>query len=115
MPLDRRPIEQMISDVGAEAFQRLARLFETETRAAIDDMGRILGDQDWRELGRQAHSLKNSAASFGLADLAVVAIALERAADAAKASDAAESVARLQGMVEGELRELDASLRALQA
>lgn len=111
MPLDRRPIDQMITDVGEEAFQRLVRLFETETRDAVVEMRRVLTEADWRELGRQAHSLKHSTASFGLSDLAAVALALESAADAAEADSAAEQVARLEQRVDGELAALEAALR----
>jgi HPt (histidine-containing phosphotransfer) domain-containing protein len=113
MPLDRRPIEQMIADVGEAAFQRLALLFETETRQAVVEMRRRLGAQDWGELGRQAHSLKNSTASFGLAELSVVALALERAADAAQSAKAAALVAHLEQVIVGELGELDAVLDGL--
>ncbi|HVY98998.1 MAG TPA: Hpt domain-containing protein [Dongiaceae bacterium] len=115
MPLDRRPIEQMIADVGGAAFQRLARLFEAETRDAVKEMRRLLAAQDWRELGRQAHSLKHATASFGLVDMAEAAYALERAADAVRPDDAAALVARLERMIAGELGELDAALRALDA
>ncbi|MES1151908.1 MAG: Hpt domain-containing protein [Dongia sp.] len=115
MPLDRRPIEQMIADVGEAAFQRLARLFEAETRDAVVEMRRLLTAQDWRELGRQAHSLKNATASFGLADLSIVAAALEVAADAGRGEEAARLVAHLEQLVAKELEELDSALRALQA
>jgi HPt (histidine-containing phosphotransfer) domain-containing protein len=115
MPLDRRPIDQMIADVGEEAFHRLARLFESETREAVIEMRRLLGIQDWRELGRQAHSLKHATASFGLTGLAETAFALERAADAAKPDEAARWVGRLERTVAGELAELDRTLRALDA
>jgi HPt (histidine-containing phosphotransfer) domain-containing protein len=113
MPLDRAPIEQMIADVGAEAFQRLARLFEEETRQAVVEMRRLLAVADWRELGRQAHSLKHSTASFGLDELAAVALALETAADASNARDSATRVGQLEKVVDGELGELDLALRAL--
>src|SRR5689334_22458309 len=113
MPLDRRPIDQMIADVGGEAFQRLARLFQEETRAAIVEMRRLLGVEDWRELGRQAHSLKHSTASFGLVDLAALALALETAADASDAKESAARIAQLEDMVGRELGELDLTLRAL--
>lgn len=115
MPLDRRPIEQMIADVGEVAFQRLAHLFETETRDTVAEMRRLLGGQDWRELGRQAHSLKHATASFGLADLAEAAYGLESAADAMKADEAKVLVARLEQIIAGELGELDSALRDLQA
>ena len=114
MPLDRRPIEQMIADVGEAAFQRLARLFESETRDAVTEMRRALTAQDWRELGRQAHSLKHATASFGLADLAETAFGLERAADSAKADEAAALVAHLEQMIAGELGELDAAMRGFE-
>src|SRR3954468_15384585 len=113
MPLDRAPIEQMIADVGAEAFQRLARLFEEETRAAVAEMRRRLEVQDWRELGRQAHSLKHATASFGLVDLAAVALALETAADSSNANESAVRVGQLEKTIEGELGALDLTLRAL--
>jgi hypothetical protein len=115
MPLDRRPIDQMIVDVGEAAFQRLARLFEAESREAVVEMRRLLEIEDWCELGRQAHSLKTATASFGLGDLAAIAMALEQAADTAKAGEAARSVGRLEQMITGELGELDLALRALGA
>lgn len=113
MPLDRRPIEQMIADVGEAAFQRLARLFEAESRDAVVEMRRLLEKQDWRELGRQAHSLKHATASFGLSDLSAAAHALERAADAVEADEAAALVVRLEQMIGAELDEFDRALRAL--
>jgi HPt (histidine-containing phosphotransfer) domain-containing protein len=113
MALDRRPIEQMIADVGEEAFQRLARLFESETREAVIEMRRLVQVPDWRELGRQAHSLKHSTSSFGLDDLAAVAYALEGAADAGMGEKAAELLAHLEQVIEEELGAFDRTLRAL--
>ena len=113
MPLDRRPIEQMITDVGAEAFQRLARLFAAETRAAVGEMQRLSAAGDWRELGRQAHSLKNSTASFGLVELSAIARALEAAADAGQAASATALVERLEKDVETEIAALDRVVTAL--
>jgi HPt (histidine-containing phosphotransfer) domain-containing protein len=103
----------MIADVGEEAFQRLARLFESETRGAVVEMRRLLGIQDWRELGRQAHSLKHSTASFGLTDLAAAALALETAADASNAKESAARVEQLEAMAEEELAELQDAQRSL--
>ena len=80
MRIDRRPIDQMVLDVGGEAFQRLARLFEDETRGAVVALRALLIAEDWRELGRQAHSLKHATSSFGLIDLAALAALIEKAA-----------------------------------
>ena len=115
MPLDRRPIEQMVSDVGPEAFQRLAALFGAETRTAVGEMARLLARRDWRELGRQAHSLKNSTASFGLADLAETARLLETAADSGHGEEAATQVTALQDTLAESLAELDRFVREIGA
>jgi HPt (histidine-containing phosphotransfer) domain-containing protein len=115
MPLDRRPIDQMVLDVGDDAFQRLARLFEEETRGAVVALRSLLGTQDWRELGRQAHSLKHSTSSFGLIDLAALAAQIERAADAQKGAEAEAQLVVLEAEVDGELAALDRVLRAIEA
>ena len=114
MAIDRAPIDQMILDVGAPAFRRLALLFAEETRGAVADIRRLLDAQDWRELGRQAHSLKNSTASFGLAALSATALLLERAADAAEAEAAAEQVGILETSTVAELAALETLLKRIE-
>ena len=113
MAIDRAPIDQMILDVGAPAFRRLALLFVEETRGAVVEIRRLLDAQDWRELGRQAHSLKNSTASFGLTALSATALLLERAADAGEAEAAAEQVGTLEVSAVAELAALEALLNGL--
>jgi HPt (histidine-containing phosphotransfer) domain-containing protein len=113
MAIDRRPIDQMVLDVGGDAFQRLARLFEEETRGTVVALRSLLGTQDWRELGRQAHSLKHSTSSFGLADLAGLAALIEKAADAHRAAEVEAQLALLEGTVDSDLAELDRLLREI--
>jgi HPt (histidine-containing phosphotransfer) domain-containing protein len=113
MGLDRRPIDQMVLDVGGDAFQRLARLFEEETRGAVVALRSLLGAQDWRELGRQAHSLKHATSSFGLTDLAAIAALIEKAADAHRGADAEVQLALLEAEVDSHLAELDRVLKAI--
>jgi|SRR6185295_14612888 len=115
MGVDRRPIDQMVLDVGGDAFQRLARLFEEETRAAVVALRSLLGTQDWRELGRQAHSLKHSTSSFGLTELAAIAALIEKAADAHRGAEADTHVTLLEAEVDVDLAELDRVLRAIDA
>jgi HPt (histidine-containing phosphotransfer) domain-containing protein len=115
MPVDRRPIDQMVLDVGGDAFQRLARLFEEETRGAVVALRSLLGTQDWRELGRQAHSLKHSTSSFGLTDLAALAALIEKAADAHRGADAEVQLALLEAEVDVDLAELDRVLATIDA
>jgi HPt (histidine-containing phosphotransfer) domain-containing protein len=113
MRLDRRPIDQMVLDVGGEAFQRLARLFEDETRGAVVALRTLLIAQDWRELGRQAHSLKHATSSFGLNGLAASATLIEEAADAHKGAEAGAQLAVLEAEVDADLAELDRLLRTI--
>jgi HPt (histidine-containing phosphotransfer) domain-containing protein len=115
MGLDRRPIDQMVLDVGGEAFQRLARLFEEETRGAVVALRSLLDARDWRELGRQAHSLKHATGSFGLTDLAAIAALIEKAADARRGADAEVQLALLEAQVDGDLAELDLVLKTIDA
>jgi HPt (histidine-containing phosphotransfer) domain-containing protein len=115
MAVDRRPLDQMVLDVGAEAFQRLAHLFEDETRGAVAALRALLTAQDWRELGRQAHSLKHATSSFGLTELAAIAARIERAADARLPAEAEDWVAALEARADAELTVLDGLLKAIDA
>jgi HPt (histidine-containing phosphotransfer) domain-containing protein len=115
MGVDRRPIDQMVLDVGGEAFQRLARLFEEETRGAVVALRSLLGTRDWRELGRQAHSLKHSTSSFGLAELAAMSALIEKAADGHQGADAETQLALLEAEVDADLAELDRVLKTIAA
>lgn len=115
MGVDRRPIDQMVLDVGGDAFQRLARLFEEETRGAAVALRALLNDQDWRELGRQAHSLKHATSSFGLNELASMAALIEHAADLHKSAEAEMQLALLEAAVDADLAELDRVLKTIDA
>lgn len=115
MRIDRRPIDQMVLDVGGEAFQRLARLFEDETRGAVVALRAVLTAEDWRELGRQAHSLKHATSSFGLTRLAEIAAAIEKAADGRQGAEAAAQLAVLEAEADGDLAALDRLLKAIDA
>jgi len=106
MAVDRRPIDQMVLDVGPEAFQRLVKLFDEETRGVVLELRRLFAAQDWRELGRQAHSLKHATSSFGLVELAEIAAQIEKAADALQPIEAGEQLTRLETCTAGELKRL---------
>ncbi len=75
----------------------------------------LLGTQDWRELGRQAHSLKHATSSFGLTDLAAIAARIETAADAQRGAEAEALLAVLEAEADGDLAELDRVLRTMAA
>src|SRR3569623_1156082 len=115
MEVDRRPIDQMVLDVGGDAFQRLARLFEEETRGAVVALRSLLGTRDWRDLGRQAHSLKHATSSFGLTELAGLAALIEQAADAHRDAEAEIQLARLEAAVDADLAALEDVLKTIGA
>jgi HPt (histidine-containing phosphotransfer) domain-containing protein len=115
MAIDRRPIDQMVLDVGAEAFQRLVLLFEDETRGVVVALRTLLDAADWRELGRQAHSLKHATSSFGLTGLAAIAARIEAAADAHQPAAAGEHLAALEAAADGELADLSRLLKTIAA
>lgn len=115
MAIDRRPIEQMRLDVGVDAFRQLVRLFDEETRGVLVALRSVLDAQDWRELGRQAHSLKHATGSFGLTRLAELAAGIEKAADAGRAAEAEAQLALLEAEADGDLAELDQVLKAIGA
>jgi HPt (histidine-containing phosphotransfer) domain-containing protein len=97
MSFNRPIVDQMILDVGGEAFCRLAKLFIEETAAELDAIdGLAASMRDLRELGRRAHSLKNSAGSFGLVDLAAAARDLEAASDSEDLRYATQTAKRLR-------------------
>jgi HPt (histidine-containing phosphotransfer) domain-containing protein len=115
MAVDRRPIDQMVLDVGGDAFQRLARLFEEETRGVVVALRTLINDHDWRELGRQAHSLKHATSSFGLVDLAAVAALIEEAAEMQRGAEAEMQLALLEAAVDADLAELERVLKTIDA
>lgn len=107
MPFNRPIVDQMIQDVGGAAFCRLAKLFIEETAGELDAIDRLAASlQDMRELGRRAHSLKNAAASFGLADLAAAARDLEAASDAANSQTAQKAATGLRAICAAGMPEL---------
>lgn len=105
----------MVLDVGGDAFQRLARLFEEETRGVVVALRTLINDHDWRELGRQAHSLKHATSSFGLVDLAAVAALIEEAAEMQRGAEAEMQLALLEAAVDADLAELERVLKTIDA
>jgi HPt (histidine-containing phosphotransfer) domain-containing protein len=75
----------------------------------------VLVAKDWRELGRQAHSLKHATSSFGLTGLAAIAAGIESAADAHQGAEAETQLALLEAEVDADLAELDRVLRTIDA
>ena len=75
----------------------------------------LINDHDWRELGRQAHSLKHATSSFGLVDLAAVAALIEEAAEMQRGAEAEMQLALLEAAVDADLAELERVLKTIDA
>lgn len=74
--LDKAEIERLRSSLGEEADAIIA-LFVKETANRLVRMASLGGADQRATLGREAHSLKSAAATFGCHALANLALALE--------------------------------------
>ena len=68
---------QLIEDTSLAAINRMMPVFVSETNKRIQSMLELIAKEDWIELGKEAHSLKSSAASYGALALSVLAEKIE--------------------------------------
>ncbi len=68
---------QLIEDTSLSAVNRMMAVFISETNKRIDSMVELIASEDWQELGKEAHSLKSSAASYGALALSSLAEKIE--------------------------------------
>lgn len=119
MAFDRPTADQMIRDVGAEAFCRLATYFVEETGHEIEAIEALAVQSPkgatLKELGRRGHSLKNAAGSFGLAEIAQAARALEAAGDSSNGREAVRLALSLRVVCESSLPKLRAFIEETKA
>jgi HPt (histidine-containing phosphotransfer) domain-containing protein len=100
--------------IGADAVVEAAELFQGSLCDGVARIRAALGDGVLAEAGRQAHSLKSSAALLGAEALSVAMAAIERAAlqgDRAAALAAAEG---LEALAETSLARIEAALVGLE-
>lgn len=68
---------QLIEDTSLAAVNRMMAVFISETNKRIQMMLELIEKEDWIELGKEAHSLKSSAASYGALSLSTLAEKIE--------------------------------------
>jgi PAS domain S-box-containing protein len=68
---------QLIEDTSLAAVNRMMAVFVSETNKRIQIMQALIEEEDWTELGKEAHSLKSSAASYGALSLSTLAEKIE--------------------------------------
>lgn len=77
--IDLKRLDSLSTLLGAAEFERLARTFLGDLAKRVETMHRLGAAGDLAALEREAHSLKGTAGSYGLAQVSTVAARLEAA------------------------------------
>jgi len=85
--LDREAYAELVGEIGDEAAQEIRDVFFSETDARLELFRKLSLDGERTTIGREAHSLKSAAGTFGYRRLATYALALERSAPRIRAKD----------------------------
>lgn len=75
--ISEKVLFQLIEDTSLAAVNRMMAVFISETKKRIGSMLHLIDREDWVELGKEAHSLKSSAASYGALALSKLAERIE--------------------------------------
>jgi hypothetical protein len=78
--LDREVFRELVREIGEQAANEVHAVFTAETEARLQLLRRLAIESERVRIGREAHSLKSSAATFGYRALAGIAVRLEREA-----------------------------------
>jgi len=78
--VDREVIEELVREIGEQAASEIHAVFTAETAIRLKLFRELSIEQDRIRIGREAHSLKSSAGTFGFRELASLAEGLEEGA-----------------------------------
>ena len=84
--LDREVFRELAREIGEEAAAEIHSVFALETEARLKLLRELSIETERTRIGREAHSLKSSAGTFGYRALAGLALRLER--DAVRLAEA---------------------------
>jgi signal transduction histidine kinase/DNA-binding NarL/FixJ family response regulator len=76
--LDRAVFRELAREIGEQAASEVHGVFAVETEARLKRLRRLSIESERTRIGREAHSLKSSAGTFGYRALAGLALQLER-------------------------------------
>ena len=76
--ISQKVIFQLIEDTSLTAVKRMMTVFDSETVNRVNSMLQFIDAENWLELGKEAHTLKSSAASYGAIRLSLLAEIIER-------------------------------------
>jgi signal transduction histidine kinase/DNA-binding response OmpR family regulator len=77
-PVDRKAFDNLVHEIGEESAYETIALFVKETEARLKLLRKLSSDADRSTIEREAHSLKGTAGTFGLREVAQLARELER-------------------------------------
>jgi signal transduction histidine kinase/DNA-binding response OmpR family regulator len=83
--LDREVFKELVREIGEEAAFEVLTVFTEETQIRLKLLRQLSVEKDRTRIGREAHSLKSGAGTFGYRELASLAVRLER--DAARLAE----------------------------
>jgi len=78
--LDRDVFRELVREIGEQAASEVHAVFAAETESRLKLLRELSIEQGRTKIGREAHSLKSSAGTFGYRALAGLALRLEREA-----------------------------------
>ncbi|CCE00435.1 hybrid sensor histidine kinase/response regulator [Bradyrhizobium sp. STM 3809] len=78
--LDREAYAELVGEIGDDAAHEIRDVFFSETDARLKLFRSLSLDRERIKIGREAHSLKSAAGTFGYRRLATYALALEKSA-----------------------------------
>jgi signal transduction histidine kinase/CheY-like chemotaxis protein/HPt (histidine-containing phosphotransfer) domain-containing protein len=78
--LDREVFRELVREIGEQAASEVHAVFAAETESRLKLLRGLSIEQERTKIGREAHSLKSSAGTFGYRALAGLALRLEREA-----------------------------------
>jgi HPt (histidine-containing phosphotransfer) domain-containing protein len=106
------PLAELVEAIGAETVIEAAELFHGSARVGVARILASLAGGGLAEAGRQAHSLKSSAALLGAEALSVAMTRIEHAAQQGDRAAAAAASQGLHDLAETSLAAIAAALAA---
>ncbi len=91
-------LEQMAEDVGPETIERLLAVFEQDMVQRLGSFKNAIRHENWELMQREAHTLKSSSASCGLASFSATMAAIESALEHGNRLQAVDRAAQVDGL-----------------
>ncbi len=95
--LDREAYAELVGEIGDEAAREIRDVFFSETDARLKLFRTLPLERERVRIGREAHSLKSAAGTFGYRRLATYALALEKTAPRLSSTDYSELLENIEG------------------